>query len=245
VSQLVPQGSANAAGQELSITDADNPRSLINLVPEAVRNHINNLPEDFLHLTEEELEAMTPNAQWTMVDRRLRTAFWLEYERVQATGGHMVMTNIFGGTCSKNYFYDRVLTCKPRLGYLLQAPQNYRVATEEALIHGVNRVREILDLPLFTELKDGRRVPDPKVADVIIKAVAMLDMRVKGAVIQRIQQHNINENLNQKQNVPEPSSMAEIDEQLKELQAKAQALKNTIPAEVLNKIVTDEEDEAL
>lgn len=213
-----------------SVSDSDNPRSIINLVPGAVREAIDSLGSDLLGMTEKELEALTPHGSWTVTDRRLRTAFWIEYGRAQDLGQHMNIGNVFNGVCSKPYFYSSVLKNKPRLAYLLLAPQDYRVAMEEALGFGVDRLREILEMPIF----DENSKPNPKVADVILKAVQMLDQRVKGAVVQK----NLNVNVGSDGKSPndakdaQPQTMEEIERRLAELEGPVEAAKKRIPKEI-------------
>ena len=63
---------------------------------------------------------------------------------------------------------------------------------EEALAYGIERLREILELPMFD--KKGR--VDGKAAELILKTVALLDQRVKGSVVQRAEVRSLNVNMN-------------------------------------------------
>jgi hypothetical protein len=220
--------------------DKENPRHVLNLVPEAVRNAMERIPAEFLAMDEDELEARAPRQKWTLVDRRLRTAFWIEYARAQDTGSNMQISNVFNGTCSRNYFYGTIMENKIKLAYLMRPPADYTIAMEESLNFGVARLREILDFPLWAKDKDGIERPDVKVAEVILKTVTLIDQRVKGAVIQRIEQKNLNVNMGAKgTQEAEAISVDEIDRKLAEL---SQAIKPaiTVDSEI---IVTEENDD--
>jgi hypothetical protein len=217
---------------EITVFDHDNPRSLINIVPERVSERIKEIPPELFQLEPKELEKLTPKKEFTLTDSRLRTAFWIEYGRSQEVMKNMRMDNVYGGICTAPYFYQTVLLDKVRLAYILQPPTNYNIAMEEALHLGVDRLREILDLPIIDE--NGK--PNPKVADVILKTVQMLDMRVKGAIIQRIEQKNLNVSVDAKKmnnQIDEAQSVDEIDRKLRELEEKANKVKGYIPQEIV------------
>ncbi len=211
---LLPAASDVAVRPE----DSDNPRHVLNLVPDAVRRSMERIPAEYLLMDEVELESHAPRQKWTLVDRRLRTAFWIEYARAQDAGTGMQMTLVYSGTCSRPYFYNTILESKSKLAYIMSPPTNYALAMEEALNFGVMRLREILDFPLYTTDKDGIERPDAKVADVILKTVALIDQRVKGAVIQRIEQKNLNVHMGAKTAKDQDViSVDEIDRKLAEL----------------------------
>lgn len=214
--------------------DLNDPKALINLVPKSVKDAMLRVPEAFLNMDERELEKLTPKQSFTLVDRRLRTAFWLEYARATDAGTALNLANVYQGVCSRAYFYNYVIESQPRLAYLLLAPTDYRIAMEEALLFGVDRLREILDLPIY----DPSGKPDPKIADVILKTVAILDQRVKGAVIQKIQQHTVHESKGGGKPTESPETMVEIEAKLASLRAQA----GTIEVPVISSVVEDETD---
>jgi hypothetical protein len=223
--RLVGEGAP--AGQTTSLLhDAENPKALVNVVRPEIREKISRVPADLFSLTEEELERRSPKGQFTWVDRRLRVSWWQEYTR--ATENHprmMKMTEVVDGICSRNYFYDHVLADKVRLAFILTPPSNYTVATEEALLRAVDRVREILDFPLYDE--QGR--PQPKNAEVVIKAFMLLDQRVKGAVIQRIEQKNLNLNVGKQASTTDTLTDEEAEKKLSELMEIAARGRSSLP----------------
>ncbi len=226
---VIQSGSGESTELETSILDRANPRAVINLVPPAVQRAIENVPQDFFSLTEVELEKESPQGKWTIADRRMRTSFWLEYTRSQDTGHAMSMSLVYGGICSRNYFYESFLTNKARMAYLLSQPADYKIAVEEALTCSVDKVREILEMPLYDPVT-GR--PDTKVAEAILKAFKMLDDRVKGAVVQRVEQKNLNVNYEAgKKPGATPETMDDLDKKLADMRARAGQSLNALPAE--------------
>jgi hypothetical protein len=223
--RLVGETTPSGQGAPL-LHDAENPKALVNVVRPEIREKIARVPADLFSLTEDELEKRSPKGQFTWVDRRLRVSWWQEYTR--ATENHprmMKMTEVVKGICSRNYFYEHVLADKVRLAFLLTPPSNYEVATEEALLRGVDRIREILDFPLYDE--QGR--PQPKNAEVMIKAYMLLDQRVKGAVIQRIEQKNLNLNVGKPQNSNDALTDEEAERKLTELMEIAARGRSSLP----------------
>jgi hypothetical protein len=171
----------------------------------------------------------------TAEQNRLRLAFWREYERAIQIGEEMDPTNIYKGIVAKENFYH-ICEKKPRvMAWILKQPTNYVNMMEESLEFSMHRVREILEMPLYKmevksvprpagTVKDmQKRVPNVQVAKLILDTMKLLDVRVKGAVIQKVQQEvkttskslNVNANLNSSDE--ELSSIDKIDEQIRRL----------------------------
>ena len=230
-----------SAMTEHAVNDISNPRSIINLVPDTVREAILRVPDEYLAMTSEELEGEFKAAGYSpnITDKRMRIAFWLEYDRSQsATAKRMNMGYVYGGLCSRQYFYERFVKDKRRMAWILISPPDYKIATEEALLHGVDRLREILDMPI----KVGGKI-DAKAAAVILETVKFLDTRVKGAVIQKIQQANLNVNVDASERAAgqeAPESMESLTMRLKELEAKSNPVPQ-LPRVVEAELVGDDE----
>ncbi len=190
--------------------DEDNPRSLINIVPDVVKEAMLRLPRHVFDMPEHKLYVSAGKQQ---VHSVLRLSFWKEYDAAQAELRKMVLTNIVGRFCDFVTFYKYIRQAY-FLAYMLKPPLSYVVMTEEALIHGVGRLREILDMPIVDE--KGR--PQTRVIDSIIRAVAFLDLRVKGGITQRheVKQLNINMGIEGKELERDNHelSVAEIDKKI-------------------------------
>lgn len=198
------------------LRDYDNPQSLIHLVSPEVSKMITELPETSCDLTEEELETKFPDPTPTV--EQVRRLFWLEYDRALENRMKMDMSRCYIGACSRTGFY-KIIKEEKNLAWIITPPKDYLVVTEEILAIGLRQIREIMKLPLVNAMG----FYDTKLAEVKLKAVMMLDMRLKGNYIHRSMQvnHNVNENRNTheyiEQVVSEDHSKA-IDEKIRELE---------------------------
>ena len=182
--------------------------SMINMAPPWLQDHMRSANVmEYMELSEEELKKrVRPNLTF----KRLRTNFWREYEMLHRNFGRAPATleksisiyRICVGICTNEYFASKIATNDLFLSWIIRPPVNYEVAMEESLQHGLDRMREILNFPLYKGKynKDGIPVcdkytgeqvlePDEKIANLLLKTVAFLDLRVKGAIPQKIQQY--------------------------------------------------------
>jgi hypothetical protein len=200
---------------DVVLRDRENPRALVNMVPPAVQNAMERVPIEYRDKSEPELledlklRKFIPNA----TDHRLRFMFWKEYERALTNGGNLVMSHVYRGVCSSDYFYV-VLQNKERVAFLLCPPIDYVIAAEEALIFGINQLREILASPHITI---GGSL-DAKAAGVKVEIIKLLDLRVKGAVVHTTRNLNLNVNSANKQLEQPPLHHEDIDKRIKELE---------------------------
>lgn len=152
----------------------------------------------------------------TVTTMRIRMSFWHEYETAVVRGANMRMSQIIGGVCTETYFRAKVLTDNKKMAFILCPPTDYVVQVKEALSAGMENLRKIVSAKVVDD--DGYLMP--KAADMVIKAVQMLDLRIKGAIVQRIDQRSVNLNMNQNsQNnqIPMPRTVEEIRAQLAEV----------------------------
>jgi hypothetical protein len=222
---------------DANVGDQKNPKSLVNLVPDVLAGAISGLPQDLLAMSPEELEAKAPRKRFSHREHQLRLSFWNEYERSVSSGSKMNLTRVYSGICTRKAFYD-IVHDPLKLAFVVHAPDNYAIAMEELLLLGVRRLREILMLPLRG--KDGR--PDARIAEVVLKAYEKVDMRVHGAIVQRVEQRNLNVNYNSKDQKEAGSSSPAlteetVDQELRLLEMKLSGAEQSAPADiVVNKI---------
>ncbi len=170
---------------ELVILDKTHPRSLVNLLPDpvvrALDGHLNNhLKKALFFKTENELFSALRSGEKTptATDNRIRIKFWIEYDRVQSTNEpRLVMTNIIGNTISRELFYGHYIVRAERLAWMLCPPIDYAARGEEALCFAINRLREILEVPIKN--RQGQIIPGA--AKVILDITKFLDERLYGA----------------------------------------------------------------
>jgi hypothetical protein len=195
----------------IPLKDTTNPRSVISLVSPKFQEAILNIPEEYFGIDATEYEkTIGAGDTLTQTDKRLRMAFWLEYDRAQARGIGMEMKRVLGGACSEDYFY-RVLRNPKKVAYILIQPVSYELACKDLLDRSVMLLGQILD-----QITHSSK-PDPKMYDVAIKIYNILDTRVNGAVVQRVEQKNLNVNVDA-QKGPDSLSLDEVKKRLQELE---------------------------
>jgi hypothetical protein len=108
------------------------------------------------------------------------------------------LNRVVAGTCSIKHFREVIVRDDLMFGYILRTPPSYLVNLTEALDVGVQRMRELLDIPLQKMRfdKEGRPLLDEngdvvyeldtKAGDLLLKAFAMIDLRTKGAIPQKL-----------------------------------------------------------
>lgn len=221
--------------------DDENPYALTNLVPERVKEAIVNLDLKWFKFSESQLRyRCKPTAEIC----RVRLAFWDEYIRAIDQHRAMSIESILKGFCAKRIFYEDWLHDEKIVAYLICPPANYEFAMREMLDLGWSKLREVMDEPIkekqIVKVKgqpllgdDGQpitvEVINYKTVDKIVEMVKMLELRVKGAVAQRmlIDQRNLNVNMNADQAASSfgaPESM----EQLEAMSQKIEAMKQSI-----------------
>ncbi len=204
---------------EMIIRDPNHPRSVINLVPEAVARAIMALPEEFVDAGEAELTEAFDKRKWkpSVLDDRIRFMFWREYDNAQTNIRQMMMTHVYYGLCSRESFY-LLLQNKHRLAWMMCPPADYMLAAEEALTFGLEQLRDILARPHVGVMG----VVDSKAAGVKLEIVRMLDARVKGAIIQTTR--NLNVNMNANKPVAVAPKIEDVDQRIKELELQIKTL---------------------
>jgi len=218
--------------EKLPDLELSNQQQFLNLLPAFLQEKIAQLPATLFDLSEEELSArLFGEEEPSEAHQLLRQAFWDEYDRcLRYKVPMMDVYRIIHGVCSLGYFTNRFLREPENLAWLIVAPTDYLKSMKELLLMGTAQFREILKMPNANP--DGS--PNTKLMDVKFKIIQHVDMRVKGAIIQRIDQRNINVNLDgdspdgQKaladSRPVEELGMNEVDAKLKELEKKSLAL---------------------
>lgn len=130
----------------------------------------------------------------TTLLKQLKLSLWNQYRVAHEKNlSHISPSAVYDHLCSRAYFYVDVVDRPHVYAWMLHPPVSYEVATEEALNYGIERVREMLTAPLFSEA--GNFIKEN--AAVILSAVKFLDSRVKGSPLQRIEQKNLSVHMHQ------------------------------------------------
>jgi hypothetical protein len=162
------------------VWDKDDSRSVLRLAPDTIRRRMAEMPDDVREMTEPELrKIISPTPQ----DRQIRLAFWNEYNRVQERYlPKMETIPIIQGIVSEDFFYNKYLSNPHRVAWVLQPPSSYTVRLQDMLHFGMEQLLETLAVPHIV----GGKV-NTKLLELKLKITAMADMRLNGAVTQKLQ----------------------------------------------------------
>jgi hypothetical protein len=198
-------------------------RSLLELLPTAVATQAKAIPAEFFDLTEQQIKKMIT---WTPTIERLRIAFWMEHERAVRKQETMNMANVYSGLVQWGYFKNKFITNSFNLLYMLTPPVNYDLAMEEALVFGIEQIRDILAAP---HIDDNGNI-NTKVAKLKVELVKELADRRKGKTVSRmqIQTHNTNLELTGGQDQQPDRSVEELEAEVKALEHNMQPTLTTI-----------------
>lgn len=229
---------------EVAIFDESFERSLINIVPPAVKVAMlrvkHNEPNVF-HFHEEKLKKWSkPTPDITM----LKLNFWDEYNFAQMEGKDLSIARFLRGNCTRDYFYDVILPNDRWLAWIITPPKDIFNVHREMLFEGLEVERDVLRAP---HKKKGQL--DLKLIAVKLQIIQGLKLRVLGAVTQKLETKSLQlsvsagkdslagstlEELNQLE-----ASLARIQTQLVETEGVKQidATTETIDAEVAEESV--------
>ena len=194
--------------------DRDNPTSLFSLSPARMQQALESVTPHWFSKSEAELETqLKPDRVLAL----LRFALWQEYARAQDDGSRINLETVTKGICTLPYFYRRVLKAPIMTAWLVIPPHDYISLAKESLQLGMIRLREILDMPIYT--KEGK--PDTKVAGLMLKAIHLLDQRVHGSPTQRHEikslQVNANASMREVKELTAEANMDEIEARLEKI----------------------------
>lgn len=228
----------------MCIFDKVDPRSVYNLVPAQVQEAIERVNPEYYKWSEKALEK---HADLDVRDYRLRLAFWNEYYETQDKfKKNMAMGKVLIGVCTNAYWYDCVLEDPLKLAWILYPPANYTKAMEEILDLSMRQMRNIMTLN--HKKKTGY---DIALIKEKIKIFALIDNRVRGAVLQkvRVDQQSVHAHIHQGTGVDTrsqeaPKSIEEINKEIYRIengeQSKPAVSNAQIQASVIE--VMEEED---
>lgn len=175
------------------IKQLEDPDSLINVLPEDMRVAVLSIDDRYINVSEEEMQLFLRKEHRyspSPTIEALRNNFWMEYDRVQGNKKEkmMVMTNVYFGICSREYFHKITHEQPQVLAYILTRSPEYESVQAGMLSLATRRVRDILSIPL--KKRDGS-LQDPKIIELVLKAAAMVDLRNKGGYINRSETKNM------------------------------------------------------
>ena len=207
----------------------DHPQSVLNLIPEEISQVVLSLPTEILKHSDGELEKATGGI--TRQDRRVRLLFWEEYENAAREARSMNLEWVAenAGLPTWNSYGQRLYENPPLMAWVMRPPPHYELQMREAQELGIDRLMEIMQLPIEQPVydkkgnllvgKDGKPVTkaDVGVGMLIMQCYRLVDQRRHGGYTQKTVNMNLDAN-----KVPEGASlsMEEVESRLKELSEK-------------------------
>lgn len=217
--------------KEITIFDRKNPDSLINILPAYMVKWVEGLDKRWFDYSQAMLKSKChPSPR----EHQLRLAFWHEYSQAQEHSRKMKAENIYGPICTKDYFYRVIVKTPSKLAWLLNTPPEYQIQIEEMLHLGLGKLRDVLELPI-TDSKG----PNTRLISEMVKIVALLDNRVKGAVVQRmsISQQNLNLNVDGKVPGPQsPKTVTELNRELSQIQREIRQIESPYKKDLIKEL---------
>lgn len=211
--------------------DLKNPRSMVRLLPTFIVERVKYLPSRFLEMTEAELQEACFEANRPSDDARLlRIAFWEEYDRCQRYEEKQIdVSRVTQGICSVSYFANRFVTDYRLLAWMLRPPALYLNQLKDIHELSLRQLLAVIQLPIE---RDEKGKVDTKLIDLQQRIFQHVDMRIKGAIIQKIDQRNLSVNVDVDGNSPEGKkileqsrtqhlSMSEVESKIKALEEKS------------------------
>lgn len=192
----------------------DQKKSIARMLPDGVAASISLIPDEYLTLDANDLATLTPHKRFSMTDNKLRISFWREHSRAIAQSCNMNVSNVVRGVCSRQYF-QKLLMDFAKLAYIILPPDDYEVAMDEFTGYGLDKLREAFD----EAIDSFKATKDPKMYESIRKTVEMLIVHTKGEPIRRVENKNLNMNVDASKAVGASSAtLEEIDAKLKALE---------------------------
>lgn len=174
------------------VKQLEDPESLLNFLPEDARLAALSIDDRLINLSEDEIHSALEKAGVTPTPtiEALRNNFWMEYDRVQGNKKErmMMMTNVYFGVCSREYFHKIMHEQDYHFAYILTRSPEYEAVQAGMLSLATRRVRDILSIPIK---KPNGDMQDPKIIELVLKAAAMVDLRNKGGYINRSETKNM------------------------------------------------------
>lgn len=184
------------------------------LVSKEFSDAIEGISPAVCELSEIELKSMVKP---TPIDYALKTSFWREFQKVDASGGVVTSRDVYGGISTPVYFRNHVLKNQFKLAWLCRPTQIYEKEVEALLTRGTERLWEIMEMDIYD---DHGRV-DVRRGSLVLETIKMVEQRAKGLAVQRVQ--SVNLNIEQKSK-PLVVGNDDIDKRIAELESELKRL---------------------
>lgn len=173
-----------------SAYDADNPNSLQALLPENsfLPERITELADEINRgTTDDEFKKLLKHDKEYRTLRRLRLQFWNLYNIAVGSSVKrktIPVNSIYAGIVS-NVKFRSIMDNNLYAAFILTQPVKVRLIQEDLLYEGYRALEEMMEMDI---LKADGTVND-RIVGHKIKIIQMLEDRINGSVVQRVQQH--------------------------------------------------------
>lgn len=198
---------------EIVMWDKNNPRALVNLLPESFAKRLDYLQfekPEYFGVPEKELLGIfreKKDLRPSVTISRMRLKLWEEYDRTQHLQlPQMDMRKIYTGICARETF-EALMTVDHNLAWLFCPPTNYLIVLEESLLYGIDQLHEILETPL---VDPKTRTFNTRLAELKVKITFALDERLNGSTPIKIEQ--VSKNLNMSINTSDKGLQKMLEE---------------------------------
>lgn len=166
------------------IYSQENPYSVLNSVPNGLRDNIINVPQELRELTVDDLRDLV---EPTKTLNQLRLKFWKEYDTVIGLGGKrkMSVTRIIAGVCSVPVFRS-IMANREKAAWILAPVSAYSIGVEELMETTLSKLRKKIDQVDISSSKD---------LAILLKIFETFDKRVHGDYKQ-VKEVTVNNNVN-------------------------------------------------
>lgn len=181
--KLPAELAADQQSHDIIFWDEANPRSLVSILPDLYATKLKDMKfehPDYFGLEERDLAKLIrekKSLRPSPTVNRIRLKVWQEYDNAQMNQTKMDSKKFYAGICDMETF-DGIIRYAHNLAWIFCPPANYMTMMEEGLLFGIERLRDILELPV--EMPGGQI--NSRLAELQAKIVMMFDERVKGAV---------------------------------------------------------------
>lgn len=198
---------------------------LVDYLTGEFKNSVLRLPEEILCMTIDELEANRP---MSLLDYNLRKNLWDQIAIARKVPGHIIYPSDVYNKVMTSQGFQRVIKNPYRVAWLMINPRTNAEKMAVQLNYGLERLgNEVLTMAL-----------NEKTYGHFLKAIEILLNRVEGPMLQRIQQTNLNANLNMNKPV-EISNPTEAIARLDELKGKLINEREVGPVKEVSEIIEE------
>lgn len=187
---------------DYSVFAIDNPNSLYNLIESdrfrGAMEHARAKRPRLFFAGEKEIKK---EAKPTGCAKKFRLALWEEYNNAVDAGKKIRLRAVSRQIVTTEWLTEHLYQDPALMVFICTMPQSYTYALRDILDTGLREMAAIMELPLFYTNANGKKTVNTSVVNAKIKCFQLIDERVKGAVVQRMQIEQRNLNVSIKDNV--------------------------------------------